>query len=157
MTASEQAIDVRQETPHCSEAIALFAELWAELGAMYGDTGPCRFTPAQVDHANGAFVIAWIGGEVAGCGAMRPLEPGVAELKRMYVRPQFRRRGVARAILGVLEACAVELSYNAVRLETGVVQPAAIALYQSAGYMPIPAYGEFADDPLSRCFGKRLL
>jgi len=74
----------------------------------------------------------------------------------MYVRPAARRKGVARAILRELERIAADLGYSAIRLETGDVQPEAIALYTAEGYHRIESYGEHAEDPRSRCFEKRV-
>jgi GNAT superfamily N-acetyltransferase len=149
-------MEIKVESPYSPEAVDLFERLWAELGEMYGDKGPCRFRPEHVDHPGGVFVIAWRNGEAIGCGAIRPLEHGVAELKRMYVRPEVRRMGVAREILATLERKAAELEYTSIRLETGDVQPEAVALYMSEGYASIECYGEHKADPRSRCFEKRV-
>lgn len=84
------------------------------------------------------------------------MEAGAVEVKRMYVRDGHRGRGFARAILSALEEIAARRGYRTIRLETGGNQPEAIALYQSAGYQPIPCYGAHAGDPRSRCFEKQL-
>ncbi|HEY1860962.1 MAG TPA: GNAT family N-acetyltransferase [Gemmataceae bacterium] len=104
----------------------------------------------------GTFLVAYVDNRPAGCGALRPLEDGVAEVKRMYVEPRARRNGIGRRILSELEATAKRHGYRAVRLETGTRQPEAIRLYESAGYRPIAKYGEFADNPLSICYEKRM-
>jgi putative acetyltransferase len=74
----------------------------------------------------------------------------------MYVAPESRGRGLSRALLAALEQEARGLGYSAVRLETGALQPEAIALYSSAGFEAIPCYGPYVDDPRSRCFEKTL-
>ena len=79
-----------------------------------------------------------------------------AEIRRMYVAPAARGRGLSRLVLAALEDEARELGYSFVRLETGDRQPEAIKLYASSGFEPIPRYGSFADDPRSVCFEKRL-
>jgi ribosomal protein S18 acetylase RimI-like enzyme len=84
------------------------------------------------------------------------LGAGVGEVKRMYVAPAFRGRGIARALLRALEAAAGRLGVAVLRLETGTRQPEAIGLYEAAGYARIPAFGEYVGDPLSVCFEKRL-
>jgi GNAT superfamily N-acetyltransferase len=104
----------------------------------------------------GAFLVARIEDRPAGCGGLRRLEAAVAEVKRMYVDPWARRRGVGREILVGLEAEARRLGYRTVRLETGTLQPEAIGLYESAGYQRIPRYGEFVDNVHSVCFEKAL-
>ena len=149
-------IDLREESPHLPDAIMLVESLWQEEGLLYGDTGPCRFKPEDVCHTGSAFIVARLDGRAVGCGAIRPLELGVAELKRIYVLPEARRTGIARRILEALDMRARQMGYRAIRLETGVLQPPAIALYVSQGYSPIPSYGEHAHDPRSRCFEKRL-
>src|SRR5262249_16881698 len=84
------------------------------------------------------------------------LEPCIGQIKRMFVLPYFRRRGIARRILEALESKAHELGYTSVLLETGIGQPEAIGLYKSAGYHEIAGFGEYASNPLSVCLEKRL-
>lgn len=103
-----------------------------------------------------AAVIAYSGETPVGCGALRELEPGVGEIKRMFVLPGARRRGLARRILGALEARARELSYPVVRLGSGVRQPEALALYESAGYRRIALFGEYEGAELCVCYEKTL-
>jgi GNAT superfamily N-acetyltransferase len=86
-------------------------------------------------------------GTPLGCGALRALGNGVAEVKRMYVVPAARGRGVSRAVLGALEDAARAHAWTTLRLETGPRQPEAIGLYVSSGYRPIPAFGAYVGDP----------
>ncbi|MEV6637121.1 GNAT family N-acetyltransferase [Actinoplanes sp. NPDC051470] len=102
------------------------------------------------------YLVALIGGRAVACGGWQPLEEGVAELKRMFVRPSYRGQGIARALVVALEEEALAAGHTTVRLETGVYLTGAIALYRSAGYRPIPVYGEYVGNPLSVCFEKRL-
>lgn len=104
----------------------------------------------------GAFLVAWRNGEAVGCGAVRRRGDGTAELKRMYVAPSARGRGIARALLGALEDEAARLGYRRLILETGTRQHEAMALYVSAGWTPIPNYGPYRLSPLSRCYEKLL-
>jgi GNAT superfamily N-acetyltransferase len=113
----------------------------------------------QVTPPTGVFLVARLDGVPAGCGAVRPLRraaAGVAEIKRMYTAPWARRRGVSRALLVSLESEAVTLGYRRVQLETGLRQPEAIALYDTAGYHRIPSYGQYEGHELSVCFAKDL-
>ena len=142
--------------PSSPESLLLFQHLWEHLGELYGDTAPCRFAPSDVGGAGAAFLIAYLDEKPVGCGAIRPLEQGVAEVKRMFVEPVARRQGIAQQILRELERIAVRLGYGTVRLETGVRQPEAIRLYENAGYHRIGCYGTNAEDPLSVCMEKRL-
>ena len=103
-----------------------------------------------------AYLVAIVGHRAVGCGAWQALDDGVAELKRMYVRPAFRGRGIARQMIVAIEEEALAAGRPVIRLETGDYLPAAIALYQSSGYHEIPAYGPYVDNPYSVCFEKRL-
>ena len=113
--------------------------------------------PQDLSDPHFVFLIARIEGYAVGCGALRDLQPEVSEVKRMFVLPEFRGRGVARRILEALESKARELGRTIVRLETGTGQPEAIALYKSAGYREIAGFGEYAGNPFSICFERRLL
>ncbi len=88
-------------------------------------------------------VVAYIGVEPVGSGALRAYTAQTAEIKRMFVKPQFRGRGIAQNILSALEAWAKELNFSTCILETGKKQPEAISLYQKAGYTFIPNYGQY--------------
>jgi putative acetyltransferase len=146
----------RQTDPNLPECILLFQHLWEALGQLYGNTGPCEFKPADVEGEGCAFVVAWLDERAVGCGAILPLAPGMAEVKRMFVEPHARRRGLALGILRELERIASEIGYGVVRLETGDRQPGAIRLYEVAGYQHIERYGPHVNDPLSVAFEKRL-
>ncbi|MFI6811981.1 GNAT family N-acetyltransferase [Nonomuraea sp. NPDC050328] len=102
------------------------------------------------------FVVLWAGGEPVGCAGLQPLEPGVSEIKRMYVRPEARGTGLSRLLLAELEALAAERGTPVLRLETGALLTEAIALYTRSGFVPIPAFGEYAGNAESLCFEKRL-
>jgi putative acetyltransferase len=104
--------------------------------------------------ARGAYFIAFLGTELVGCGALRPLDEITAEVRRMYVVPSARRTGVGRALLTQLERTASQLGFEIMRLETGNRQHAAMALYESYGFVSIPPFGEYANDPTSVCYEK---
>jgi putative acetyltransferase len=112
--------------------------------------------PASYRAPAGTFVVAYLEDELAGCGGLIRVDAGLAEVKRMFVRPAHLRRGVGRALLTAIEARARRLGYRELRLETGIRQPEAIGLYRSAGWSAIPCYPPYADDALSVCFGKSL-
>lgn len=107
-------------------------------------------------HDDVSYLLAVVGGRAVACGAWQALGPGVAELKRMYVRPAFRGRGIARQLVVALEEEALAEGRPVLRLETGTYLPAAIALYRSVGYTPIPVYGKYVGNPYSVCFEKSL-
>ncbi len=107
-------------------------------------------------HDDASYLVVVLDGRAVACGAVQHLDADTAELKRMYVRPAYRGRGIARQLLAALEECALVAGHSRLRLETGTYLPAAIALYRSAGYQPIPVYGEYVGNPYSVCFEKRL-
>ncbi len=102
------------------------------------------------------FFIIETGDSVLGCGALRVLDVSCAELKRMYVRPEFRGLGVARKLIRHLEQTASALGISCMRLETGPEQIEALGLYRSEGYSDIPPYGEYVSSPVSVCMEKTL-
>jgi GNAT superfamily N-acetyltransferase len=128
----------------------------ADMQDRYGGRGPGPVERGAFEPPDGCFIVAVIDDEPVGCGGFRPLRPQVAEIKRMFVDAGARRRGVGRLILTYLEDQARTAGHNEVWLETGSEQPEAIALYVSAGYRPMDAYGEFKHDGRSRCFYRTL-
>jgi GNAT superfamily N-acetyltransferase len=102
-------------------------------------------------------VVAYEDGEPAGCGAIKEYAPDTMEVKRMFVMPAHRRKGIAAKILKELETRAAELSYKKCILETGKKQPEAIELYRNNGYQSIPNYGQYAGVENSVCFIKQLI
>lgn len=144
------------ESASSPEAQSLIDRLSRELADRYGDDGTGDFSPRDVENPRAGFLVARCNGVAIGCGALRPLSETVVELKRLYVDPSHRRRGISRRILAALEERARQLGYVSVRLETGTCQPEAIALYEATGYHRIPCYGYYANDPRSICFEKFL-
>jgi len=136
---------------------ALADALGAEIEVRYGSPDePDGLHPDQLAPPHGTFLVAWRSDEAVGCGGLRQLEPGVGEIKRMYVAPTARRAGVARIVLTELEQSAQALGYKRLKLETGTKQPEAIELYLSTGYEQVEPYGVYKDSPLSRCYAKNL-
>jgi GNAT superfamily N-acetyltransferase len=120
----------------------------AELVELYGGkTEPGR--PPSAADISVVLVAREDDGTPLGCGALRDLGAGAAEVKRMYVVPAARGRGVSRAVLAALEEAARNRGWTTLRLETGPLQTAAIGLYESVGYRPIAAFGGYAGDPLA--------
>ncbi|YCM47062.1 GNAT family N-acetyltransferase (plasmid) [Verrucomicrobiaceae bacterium 227] len=149
-------VSVGDADPASAESELLINHLWEELGGLYGDTGPCKFTPDQVSGERSAFVSARQAERVVACGAIVPLEHNAAEVKRIFVVPESRRQGIAQLIVQYLELRACDLGFTVLRLETGIKQPGAAKLYESCGFQKIPAFGSYRGDPLSVCFEKKL-
>lgn len=138
------------------DAQLLTAEVQQEYVRRYGgegDTAPVD--TSEFDGANGRFFVVYVDDIPAAMGGWRRLGDE-AEIKRMYVRPAFQRRGLARLILVELERTAAAAGITRLILETGPEQPEGIALYRSAGYEDVPAFGYYADEPLSVHLGKVL-
>lgn len=130
--------------------VALCTEQQNELDARYESVTVKGLEP-QVP-----FMVAWIDGAPIGCAGLQSLEPGIAEIRRMYVRPAHRGQGISRQLLTAIEELAREHGELVLRLETGDLQPEALGLYQSAGYVRIPPFGEYIGSSLSLCFEKHL-
>ena len=107
---------------------------------------------ALIKHA----VVAYADDEPVGCGAFKEYAPDSVEIKRMFVQPTHRQRGVARTVLAELETWATELGYANCVLETGKRQPEAIALYERSGYELTPNYGQYIGIDNSVCLRKTL-
>jgi len=102
-------------------------------------------------------VIVYYENDIAvGCGAFREKENDTVEIKRMFVNPDYRKRGIAAAVLKELENWAAELNYTYTILETGKKQPEAISLYQKSGYTIIPNYPPYEEMDNSVCMKKTL-
>jgi GNAT superfamily N-acetyltransferase len=124
----------------------LAAEQQAEVRARYDGKGEPGTPPSAAD-ISVVLVARDEDGTAIGCGALRELGAGVAEVKRMFVRPSIRGRGVSKAVLTALEDVARDRGWTTLRLETGPRQPEAIGLYTAAGYRPIDAFGAYAGHP----------
>jgi len=138
----------------------LIASLNAELKGVYSDPGATHFhlDAEEVADGRGTFLVVYREGTPVGCGALRLLDAETAELKRMYVSPTVRGRGLGRRLVAALEAEARALGIRRLVLETGIWQAAALALYRATGFHPIPLYGEYCLSPeTSVCLGKDLL
>jgi GNAT superfamily N-acetyltransferase len=136
--------------PPASELLAAMVD---EMNELYGGPPPPA-TAADFAPPHGTFLVGFDADQPVCGGGLKRLPDGAAELKRMYVVPAARRRGLARALLGALEAAARALGYNVVRLDTGPRQPHAQALYEASGYVPI---GNFNANPLAAFWGEKRL
>ncbi|MGN6131338.1 MAG: GNAT family N-acetyltransferase [Nocardioidaceae bacterium] len=156
-------VDIRRVAFGSPDAQALVAEVQAEYVVRYG--GPDE-TPLEADAfeaPSGAFFVGYVGQVPVATGGWRfrsetfALGGHAAEVKRMYVARDFRRRGLARVMLAHLEDTALAAGAGTMVLETGLRQPEAIGLYESAGYLPVERFGHYACSPTSRYYGKVLV
>jgi len=140
------------------DAGRLIAALDAHLASRYEPEqrfGP-NLKPSQLAAGLGTFLVARVDGRAVGCGALRRLDETSAEVKRMYVEPELRGRGIAKEILDHLEAAAQVMGIHRLVLETGIYQDEAIALYRSVGFIVIDCFDEYVGTPTSVCFEKTL-
>jgi GNAT superfamily N-acetyltransferase len=144
---------VRLDEP---DALKLIELVQGEYVVRYGGRDEAPIDVAEFLPPEGLFVVARLDGAAAGCGGWRNLGDGRAEIKRMFTAAGFRNRGLARAVLAELERTAAAAGIEEIVLETGTVQPEAIALYESSGYRPVEGFGFYAGRPLSRSFAKRV-
>jgi GNAT superfamily N-acetyltransferase len=143
-------------SPRSPDASELIEALDAELRERYQVTETHGLSARDLDDPQTVFLVARDGGQAIACGALRRIDPGIGEVKRMFVRAEFRGRGVSRLILQALETEARKRGIVTLRLETGVRQPEAIGLYRSSGYVQIPVFGEYVGDIHSVCYEKTL-
>ena len=127
-----------------------------EYVQRYGGRDAAVVEPAEFQPPQGLFLVAEVDGVAAGCGAWRAMPGGEAEIKRVYVEPAFRRRGVARLVVAALEESAAAAGHPEVVLNSGREQPEALALYADLGYRPVPGYGVYACAPGAVFLGRRL-
>ena len=140
--------------PDSLDARRMVAELDAALAAITGDSGAASFDPQECRGAGAVFVIAYdIQGAALGCGALRPLEEAVGEIKRMYARPGS---GAGAHILAALERHAAARGYRQCWLSTRRVNVRAVAFYERHGYVDVPPYGRYVGRAVSICLGKRI-
>jgi GNAT superfamily N-acetyltransferase len=139
-------------------ARTLIDALNAELSIRYpeADANHFRLDPDEVAEGRGAFLIARRSGRPIGCGAVRRIDERTSEIKRMYVSPEERGRGIGRVLLVALEAEARALGISRLVLETGIRQAEAIALYERAGFSRIAPFGEYGGSRLSVRMAKQL-
>jgi len=155
---------VIEEVPFTDPRVQrLVAEVQAYYVVLYGNPDESPVDPAQFEPPTGRFLLGTVGGDPLAMGGwrLRPQLTGVlggrvAEVKRMFVSPNARRRGHASGMLAALEQSAERAGVAMVVLETGTEQPEAIALYERAGYTPTVRFGHYAESQTARYFAKRL-
>ena len=160
---TKESVTIRQENPASETAMQLIAELDAYLGPLYPKESQHGYSVEKLIDQQVEFFVLYDDGQPAGCAGVqffpRDDETDVpyGELKRMYVRDDFRGRGYGKLLLDHIEGIVASQGVSAVRLETGIYQPEAVRLYEKCGYQRIPPFLHYPpDDPLSLCYEKRL-
>jgi GNAT superfamily N-acetyltransferase len=150
-------IDARTVPSGQPPASDIVEAMVVEVSEMYGRIdvpGAPSATPADFAPPGGAFVVLFEDGAAVAGGGLKRLDERACEIKRMYVVPSARGRGLAKALLEALEDEARRLGYATARLDTGPKQPAAQAMYERAGYAPI---GNFNANPFASFWGEKAL
>ena len=157
-----EAVTITFERPDTADAVQLITELEAYLTPLYPAESRHGLSIERLLAEGVAFFVLRAGGIAAGCAGIKLVdgkdegENTYGEVKRMYVRPEFRGRGFAMRLLDQLELYASAQHVGLLRLETGVHQTEAIGLYERAGFHRIPPFGPYTNDPLSMYFEKPL-
>jgi GNAT superfamily N-acetyltransferase len=149
----DQSVRIVRTDSASPEFRSLVAQLDRELRERDGDESAFYARFNRVD-AIAHVVVAFRDGEPVGCGALKKFSGAAAEIKRMFVVPEFRGRGIAGCVLAELEAWSLELGFVECVLETGRRQPEAIRLYEKSGYARIPNYGPYVGVENSVCLKK---
>ena len=152
-------VTTRLVSPRHADAIRLLALLTEEIRQMYadrGEDGSGGFEIEDAEQPGSAFIVAYVDDQAIGCGALRRHDPAAGEVKRMFVLPEYRGRGIAMTILAAIEQEAVRAGYRVMRLETGDRQPNAVRVYERAGYRRSAPYGVYVNWVGSLCFIKDL-
>jgi len=148
--------DIRLENPRQDDVMRLLAALDAYLESLYPPESNHILDIDTLCAPDIRFFVARRGSEAVGCGALRVDPTGYGEVKRMFVHPAARGQKLGRAILARIEDQASREGLERMRLETGIHQAAALALYRRAGYAERGPFGEYASDPLSHFFEKAI-
>jgi GNAT superfamily N-acetyltransferase len=151
-----ESVTITAERADAPDAVALIAELEAQLAPLYPPVSRHGFSVERLIAEDVAFFVLRADGLPAACGGVKLFGDEYAEVKRMYVRPQFRGQGFARRVLAHLEGYALAQGHSCLRLETGIYQREALGLYESVGFRRIPPFGNYSDDPVSLCYEKRI-
>jgi GNAT superfamily N-acetyltransferase len=147
---------ITAERPDTPDAVLLIGELQTHLESFYPPESRHGFSVERLIADGVDFFVLRVDGQPAGCGGIKLFGREYGELKRMYVRPQYRGSGSGQLILDHLANFARAQGVNRVRLETGIHQKAAIRLYEQNGFHRIPPFGPYFDDPVSLCYEKKL-
>ena len=148
---------ITRERPDSADALALIAELEAQLELLYPHESRHGYSVEKLIAENVAFFLTRYHDAPAGCGGIKLFGKEYGEIKRMYVRPQFRGLGLGKLMLDHLADYARGQGVGLLRLETGIYQREAIGLYERMGFQHIPPFGAYKEDPLSRCYEKQIL
>ncbi|MCA9912050.1 MAG: GNAT family N-acetyltransferase [Anaerolineae bacterium] len=149
-------ISINPERPDTADAMQLIDELEADLALLYPSEHRYGYNVEKLLQQGVHFFVLHFGGELAGCGGVQFYGQEYAELKRMYVRPQFRGQGLGKALVDFLAEYTRDNEITLLRLETGTHQHAAIHLYERIGFQRVPPFGDYVASPDNIFYEMRL-
>lgn len=159
-------LEIKQTRFGAPAARTLVAAAQADLATRYGESDQSPVEAIEFDPPEGGFFLAYLGGQPVACAGWRTLShfygdesefgDDVAEIKRMYASPTVRGTGVATSLLTAVEDAARTHGMRRIVLETGRRQPEAMRFYEKHGYLAIPSYGYYKDEPDSVCYSREL-
>jgi putative acetyltransferase len=149
-------IAIVEARPDSADAMQLIAELDATLAPYYPVESRHGYSVEKLLHQGVAFFLVRRNDVPAGCGGVQLFGTEYAELKRMYVRPEYRGLGLGKRLVNYLTEYSRRHGITVLRLETGIHQTEAIGLYEHMGFQRIPPFGSYREDPVSLCYEKRL-
>jgi putative acetyltransferase len=148
-------ITIVEERPDTVDATQLITELESVLAPLYRVESRHGFSIDKLIREGVVFFVTRYDGTPAGCGGVKLYGSDYGEVKRMYVRPDFRGFGLGKRMLEYLATYTTQHGISILRLETGIHQTEAIGLYERFGFQRIPPFGDYFDDPVSLCYEKR--
>jgi len=149
-------LELRDEPYDGPSAQQLIDAVQQEYVVRYGSPDTTPVDPAEFAPPDGRFVVGYLDTDAVAMGGVRRIDQGTVEIKRMYVVPEQRGRGLSRVVLAHLESLARELGATRILLETGQKQPEAMRLYETAGYERVEGFGHYKCEPDSVSYGKTL-
>ncbi|HEU4432090.1 MAG TPA: GNAT family N-acetyltransferase [Pyrinomonadaceae bacterium] len=139
-----------------AEAVELIGELDEHLlGHPYPPQSRHAFSVEKLLREQVVFFVTWYEGRLAGCGGIK-MFGDYGEVKRMFVRPEFRGKGLGKLMVRNLMLYALRNGVNVLRLETGIYEVEAIGLYERCGFVRRAPFGEYVEDPMSIYFEKKV-
>lgn len=148
-------INIKKQPPNSVDALAIMNELSDALEAITGNSGKSSFNIEDVDNPRAIFVVAYNDNDEAiGCGAIRPIDENIGEVKRVFAK--VKGFGIGTEILNYIEREAIKLGYSALWVETRCVNKQAVLFYESRGYQRIQNYGKYINRPEAVCFEKKI-
>lgn len=149
-------LELRAEPYDGPTAQQLIDAVQQEYVVRYGGPDTTPVEPTEFAPPRGRFVVGYLDTQPVAMGGVRRIDADTVEIKRMYVVPEVRGRGLSRVVLAHLESLAREVGATRILLETGPKQPEAMRLYETSGYERVEGFGHYRCEPDSVSYGKSL-